>query len=56
MWLSAECDLMMRDYNWFYSDSDEHTVKSPAELAGIYYYSVGRGCNMLEAEPFIGAL
>lgn len=47
LWLSAECDLMMRDYNWFYSDSDEHTVKSPAELTGIYYYSVGRGCNML---------
>ena len=47
LWLSPECDLMMRDYNWFYSDSDGHTAKSPAELAGIYYYSVGRGSNML---------
>jgi alpha-L-fucosidase len=47
LWLPAECDLMMRDYNWFYSGSDEDTVKSVAELLGIYYYSVGRGCNML---------
>jgi len=46
-WLPAECDLMMRDCNWFFSDRDEHTVKSPCELLGIYDYSVGRGCNML---------
>ncbi len=46
-WLPAECDLMIRDRNWFYSSEDEDTVKSPEELLGIYYYSVGRGCNML---------
>jgi alpha-L-fucosidase len=46
-WLPAECDLMMRDRNWFYSDRDEDTVKTPEELLGIYYRSVGRGCNML---------
>lgn len=46
-WLPAECDLMMRDFNWFYSDQDGHTAKSVEELVGIYYYSVGRGCNML---------
>lgn len=47
MWLPAECDFMIRDRNWFYSEKDEHTVKSVEELMGIYYYSVGRGANML---------
>ncbi len=46
-WLPAECDFMMRDFNWFYSDADIHTVKTLAELMGIYYYSVGRGANFL---------
>lgn len=47
MWLPAECDCMMRDHNWFYSENDEHTVKSLDRLMGIYYYSVGRGANLL---------
>lgn len=46
IWLPAECDVQMRA-NWFYSDSDEHTVKSLDELMGLYYYSVGRGANLL---------
>lgn len=46
-WLPVECDFMMRDCNWFYSEHDEGTVKSPRELLGNYYYSVGRGANML---------
>jgi alpha-L-fucosidase len=45
--LPVECDCMMRLWNWFYSDDDEHTVKSVDELLGIYYYSVGRGANLL---------
>ncbi|NUP99467.1 MAG: alpha-L-fucosidase, partial [Armatimonadetes bacterium] len=46
-WLPAECDVRVRERNWFYSDSDGHTLKSAAELLGLYYYSVGRGCNLL---------
>lgn len=46
-WLPAECDCRMRFTNWFYSDQDEHTVKSVEQLMGLYYYSVGRGCNLL---------
>jgi alpha-L-fucosidase len=46
-WLVPECDLRMRDRNWFYSDADEHTVKSLGELVGIWYGSCGRGANML---------
>ncbi|ASN07285.1 hypothetical protein CFK40_03875 [Virgibacillus necropolis] len=46
LWLPAECDVQMRE-NWFFSESDEHTVKSLEQLMGIYYYSVGRGANLL---------
>lgn len=46
-WLPAECDCLIRDRNWFYQDSDVDTVKSPEELLGMYYYSVGRGANLL---------
>lgn len=46
-WLPAECDCRMRKVNWFYCDADADTVKTPEELMGIYYYSVGRGANML---------
>jgi len=45
--LPAECDFMMREKNWFYSDSDEYSVKSVDELVGLYYHSVGRGANFL---------
>ncbi|GHT97526.1 alpha-L-fucosidase [Spirochaetia bacterium] len=45
--LPVECDFRMRLSNWFYSDTDGHTVKSLDELMGIYYYTVGRGANML---------
>jgi len=45
--LPAECDARMRLENWFYSDSDTDTVKSLDELMGMYYYSVGRGANLL---------
>ena len=46
-WLPAECDCRLRLRNWFYSDHDEDTIKSLEELWGLYYYSVGRGCNLL---------
>ncbi|MBA2940868.1 alpha-L-fucosidase [Paenibacillus sp. CGMCC 1.16610] len=46
LWLPAECDVQMRG-NWFYSDSDEHTLKSVEELMSIYLHSVGRGANLL---------
>ena len=46
-WLPAECDCRMRLRNWFHSDRDEDTVKSLDQLMGLYYYSVGRGCNLL---------
>ena len=47
LFLPVECDFRMRLKNWFYSERDEDTVKSVAELMGIYEYSVGRGANMI---------
>ncbi|MBM7566031.1 alpha-L-fucosidase [Paenibacillus sacheonensis] len=49
LWLPAECDVQMRanGSTWFYSDQDEHMVKSVGELMGLYYLSVGRGTNLL---------
>lgn len=46
IFLPAECDVQMRN-NWFYSDHDEHHIKSLDELMGLYYLSVGRGSNLL---------
>lgn len=46
-WLPAECDCRMRLENWFYSEEDGDTVKSLDELMGLYYYSVGKGTNLL---------
>jgi len=46
-WLPVECDCRIREYSWFYEDADVSTVKTPAELLGLYYYSVGRGGNLL---------
>ena len=45
--LPTECDCRMRLKNWFFSEKDVDTVKSIDELMGIYYYSVGRGANLL---------
>ncbi|MEG2381857.1 MAG: alpha-L-fucosidase, partial [Oscillospiraceae bacterium] len=43
----AECDCMMRERQWFCSDSDVDTIKSVDELVGMYESSVGRGANLL---------
>ncbi|MCL2407638.1 MAG: alpha-L-fucosidase [Defluviitaleaceae bacterium] len=45
--LPSECDFMMRNHNWFYSEYDVHTAKSVEELIGLYYLSVGCGSNFL---------
>lgn len=46
-WLPVECDCTMRGPNWGYCSTDEHTIKALEQLMGLYYYSVGRGCNLL---------
>ena len=45
--LPYECDCKIRRKNWFYSENDEHLLRSVEDLMGLYYYSVGRGGNLL---------
>ncbi len=41
----AEADCMLDDRSWFYRP--QRNIKSVDTLMGIYYYSVGRGINLL---------
>lgn len=45
-WLPAECDVPIRA-DWFWSESNEPTLKSLDALMGIYMKSVGHGTNLL---------
>ncbi len=45
--LPYECDCKIRRENWFYSENDQHLLRSVDDLMGLYYYSVGRGGNLL---------
>lgn len=45
--MPIECNSRMRVRNWFYSEYDAYTVKSPEEIMGLYYHSVGNGGNLL---------
>ncbi len=45
-WIPAECDARIR-YQWWSWHGTDDPLKSLDELMGLYYYSVGRGCNLL---------
>lgn len=45
-WVPAECDVSIRP-GWFYHAAEDAKVRSPQNLADIYYASVGRGASML---------
>ena len=45
-WSPAEADCMLDERSWFFRE-DGRSVKSLEVLMGIYYYSVGRGINLL---------
>ncbi|MGD0456608.1 MAG: alpha-L-fucosidase [Terriglobia bacterium] len=49
-WLPAECDVSIRP-GWFWHEKDDSKVKSPRELADLYFKSVGRGANLLLNVP-----
>lgn len=46
-WMSLEADTTINREGWFWHPGQEHSVKSPAELMGIYLASVGRGGNLI---------
>ena len=49
-WLPAECDVSIRP-GWFWHESENARVKTPAQLIDLYYKSVGRGANLLLNVP-----
>jgi alpha-L-fucosidase len=49
-WLPAECDVSIRP-GWFWHEAQNARVKKPAQLASLYYQSVGRGATLLLNVP-----
>jgi alpha-L-fucosidase len=49
-WVPAESDVSIRP-GWFYSPETNDKVKSVAELAEIYYATVGRNANLILNVP-----
>lgn len=47
LWLPAECDVPIRNHEWFWQPNDEHKVYPLDELMDMYYRSVGCNCNLL---------
>jgi len=47
IWQPAECDVPIRDKEWFWMPDEEHKVHSVEKLVDMYYRSVGRNCNLL---------
>ncbi len=45
--LPYECDCRIRRKSWFYKEDDEKYLRDADDLMGLYYYSVGRGGNLL---------
>ncbi len=47
LWIPGECDVPIRNHEWFWRPGDEHKIYSLDELMEMYYCSVGRNCNLL---------
>ena len=51
MFRSGECDCcMVRNFTenfWFYSETFKDCLRTNEEMVGLYYYSIGRGSNLL---------
>ena len=45
-WIPAECDVSIRP-GWFYHPEEDDKVKTPEQLADLYYKSVGRNATFL---------
>ena len=50
IWKPAECDVSIRP-GWFWHESQNTKVKTPAQLTELYLQSVGRGANLLLNVP-----
>jgi alpha-L-fucosidase len=47
MWMPGECDVPIRNHQWFWAPDNENLIYSLDELMEMYYKSVGRNCNLL---------
>jgi alpha-L-fucosidase len=47
LWVPGECDVPVRDQEWFWRPGDEHRLNSVEQLVDMYCNSVGRNCNLL---------
>ena len=47
LWLPAECDVPIRNHEWFWQPDDEHKLYSLDDLMNMYYRSVGCNCNLI---------
>ena len=46
-WVPVEVDVPLKDHHWFWSRTNEKTLRNLNQLMDIYYYSVGRGAMLL---------
>lgn len=47
LWMPVEVDVPLKNHAWFWSPTNHKKLRSVDELVGIYYHSVGRGCQLL---------
>lgn len=47
IWMPGECDVPVRNHDWFWEPNSEHKLYSVDQLMDKYYKSVGRNCNLL---------
>lgn len=46
-WMPVEVDVPLKDHHWFWSSTNENTLRSLDQMMDIYYQSVGRGAMLL---------
>jgi alpha-L-fucosidase len=47
IWQPGECDVPIRNHDWFWHPNADHKLYSLDDLIDMYYRSVGRNCNLL---------
>ncbi len=47
LWVPGECDVPVRNHDWFWKPGGEQKLYSVEQLVQMYTNSVGRNCNLL---------